>query len=120
MSTTIAGNLTRDPELRYTAGGTPVANFTVAVNYSKDDPGNFIDCTAWEDLAENVVGDLRKGDRVLATGILKQRSWETKDGDKRSKLELTVREAGPSLRWQGISAQQSDGPDTIDDDDLPF
>lgn len=110
MSTTVTltGNLTRDPETRFTPGGQAVTNFGIAVNRGKDKPGEFFDITAWEELGENVADSLQKGDRVIVTGRLQQRSWETDAGDKRSKVEVVAYEVGPSLRWatvDGITKQ---------------
>jgi single-strand DNA-binding protein len=106
-TTTIVGNLTDDPELRFTQGGTPVANFTVAVTPRRPDgqggwtdgETSFIRCTAWRSLAENLADSLGKGDRVLVYGRLQQRSWETDAGERRSIVEVQVDELGPSLRW---------------------
>ncbi|MBP8212036.1 MAG: single-stranded DNA-binding protein [Ilumatobacteraceae bacterium] len=106
MSTTITGNITRDPELRFTPNGQAVATFGVAVNRKwKDARGeqqeqtSFFDVKCWRELAENVTNSLTKGDRVIVTGRLEQRSWETDAGDKRSKVEIVADEVGPSLRW---------------------
>lgn len=106
MSTTITGNLTRDPELRFTPNGQAVATFGVAVNRKwKDARGeqqertSFFDVKCWRELAENVTNSLAKGDRVIVTGRLEQRSWETDSGEKRSKVEIVADEVGPSLRW---------------------
>jgi single-strand DNA-binding protein len=103
---TINGNLTENPELRFTPNGAPVANFTVAVTPRvkdgdgwKDGDTSFFRCTAWRTLAENLAESLSKGARVLVQGRLQQRSWETPEGDKRSVVEVQVEEAGPSLRW---------------------
>ena len=106
MSTTITGNITRDPELRFTPNGQAVATFGVAVNRKwKDARGeqqehaSFFDVKCWRELAENVTNSLAKGDRVIVTGRLEQRSWETDSGEKRSKVEIVADEVGPSLRW---------------------
>lgn len=114
MTTTVsvAGNLTRDPELRFTAGGQAVCSFGIAVNRGKDKPGEFFDVTVWEQQGENVSESLEKGDRVIVTGRLSQRSWETDDGSKRSKVEIVAYEVGPSLRWAtvtGIERAAKDG-----------
>lgn len=100
------GNLTRDPELRFLPSGKPVCDFSVAVNRRwKDQAGeqqeevSFFDCTAWDELGENVAHCLAKGDRVLVSARIRQRSWEAEDGTKRSKVEFTVDCVGPSLRW---------------------
>jgi single-strand DNA-binding protein len=112
-TTTIVGNLTDTPELRFTPNGAPVANSTVAVTPRvKDGDGwrdgetSFFRCTAWRSLAENLA-ELAKGTRVLVHGRLQQRSWETDAGEKRSVIEVQVDEAGPSLRW--ASAQVTRG-----------
>jgi len=105
---TIVGNLTADPELRFTSSGVPVANFTIASTPRKfdrarnewvDDDTLFMRCQVWRDGAENVAETLRKGMRVLAVGTLKQRSYETREGEKRTVVELVVTDLGPSLRY---------------------
>lgn len=105
---TVVGNLTADPELRYTQGGLPVANFTIAsttrtfdrqANEWKDGEALFLRASVWRDFAEHVAGSLTKGSRVVATGRLKQRSYETKEGEKRTSIELEIDEIGPSLRY---------------------
>jgi single-strand DNA-binding protein len=102
---TIVGNLTRDPELRFTPNGVAVANFGVAVNDRKkvgdnwEDDTSFFDVTCWQELAENVSETLGKGNRVIVNGKLKQRSWQTDEGDKRSKVEIIADAVGPDLRW---------------------
>lgn len=105
---TVAGTLTADPELRFTAAGTAVANFTVAANdrrYDKergawvDNGATFLRCTVWRDVAEHAAESLAKGIRVLLTGNLRQRDWENSDGEKRTSLEVDVTELGPSLKW---------------------
>jgi single-strand DNA-binding protein len=105
---TIIGNLTADPELRFTPGGDGVANFTVAStprtfdrtsNEWKDGETLFMRCAAWRELSENVAESLLKGMRVIVTGRLKSRSFETKEGEKRTVIELEVDEVGPSLRY---------------------
>ena len=99
---TIVGNMTRDAELRYTASGVAVTEFGVAWN-SKDRDGNesvsFFDVTCWRELAEHVAESLGKGNRVIVYGRLDQNTWETKDGDKRSKVRVMAEDVGPSLRW---------------------
>jgi len=97
----ITGNLTRDPELRFTGQGTPVCNFGVAWNQrNKDgeDKAHYFDCSAWRDLAENIAESCKKGDRVNITGRLNFRTWET-DGKTHSKVEIAVEDMGPSARW---------------------
>jgi single-strand DNA-binding protein len=105
---TVVGNLTSDPELRYTQGGLAVANFTIAStprsfdrasNDWKDGDALFLRASVWREFAEHVAGSLTKGSRVVATGRLKQRSYETKEGEKRTSIELEVDEIGPSLRY---------------------
>ncbi len=104
---TVIGNLTADPELRYTQNGLAVANFTIAstprtfdrqANDWKDGETLFLRASAWRDFAENIAGSLTKGSRVIASGRLKQRSYETKEGERRTSIELEVDELGPSLR----------------------
>ncbi|UCR88284.1 single-stranded DNA-binding protein [Mycetocola spongiae] len=117
---TVVGNLTADPELRYTQGGLAVANFTIAstprnfdrqTNEWKDGEALFMRASVWREFAEHVAGSLTKGSRVVATGRLKQRSYETKEGEKRTSIELEVDEIGPSLRYATaqVSRAQSSG-----------
>ena len=105
---TIVGNLTGDPELRFTPSGAAVANFTVAStprafdkasNEWKDGEALFMRCSVWRQAAENVAESLQKGARVIVTGRLKQRSYETREGEKRTVVEMEVDEVGPSLRY---------------------
>ncbi len=105
---TVVGNLTADPELRFTASGAAVANFTVAstprtfdrgTNEWKDGEALFLRCNIWRQAAENVAESLTRGSRVIVSGRLKQRSFETKEGEKRTVIELEVDEIGPSLRY---------------------
>ena len=105
---TVVGNLTADPELRFTPSGAAVANFTVAstprmfdrqTNEWKDGEALFLRCNVWRQAAENVAESLTRGARVVVTGRLKQRSFETKEGEKRTVIELEVDEIGPSLRY---------------------
>ena len=105
---TIIGNLTGDPELRFTPSGAAVANFTVAStprqfdrqsNEWKDGETLFMRCSLWRDAAENAAESLHRGTRVIVTGRLKSRSYETKEGEKRTVVELDVDEVGPSLRY---------------------
>ncbi|MFV2039006.1 MAG: single-stranded DNA-binding protein [Acidimicrobiales bacterium] len=101
-SVTVVGNITRDPELRFTQGGSAVANFGLAWNRKSRDGEetvSFFDVTAWNQLAENVSESLSKGMRVVVYGRLDQRSWQTSEGDKRSKVEIIADEIAPSLRW---------------------
>src|SRR5215216_4587475 len=105
---TVIGNLTGDPELRFTPSGAAVANFTVAStprtfdrqsNEFKDGDTLFMRCSIWREAAENVAESLTKGSRVIVQGRLKQRSYETREGEKRTVVELEVDEIGPSLRY---------------------
>ena len=105
---TIVGNLTGDPELRFTPSGAAVANFTVAStprtfdrqsNEWKDGETLFMRCSIWREAAENVAESLQRGTRVVVTGRLKSRSYETKEGEKRTVVEMDVDEVGPSLRY---------------------
>ncbi|TFB96545.1 MULTISPECIES: single-stranded DNA-binding protein [unclassified Cryobacterium] len=109
---TIIGNLTSDPELRYTSGGLAVANFTIAStprnfdkasNEWKDSDALFLRASVWREFAEHVAGSLTKGSRVVATGRLKQKSYETKEGEKRSSFELEIDDIGPSLKYATAS-----------------
>ncbi|BBZ56684.1 MULTISPECIES: single-stranded DNA-binding protein [Mycobacteriaceae] len=105
---TVIGNLTADPELRFTPSGAAVANFTVAStprmfdrqsNEWKDGEALFLRCNIWREAAENVAESLVRGSRVIVTGRLKQRSFETREGEKRTVMEVEVDEIGPSLRY---------------------
>ncbi len=105
---TVIGNLTADPELRFTPSGAAVANFTVAstprsfdrqTNEWKDGEALFLRCNIWREAAENVAESLTRGARVIVSGRLKQRSFETREGEKRTVVELEVDEIGPSLKY---------------------
>ena len=104
---TVVGNATRDPELRFTPSGQAVATFGLAVNrrwqnrqtQEWEEQVSFFDITCWAQLGQNVADTLVKGSRAIVTGRLEQRSWETDQGDKRSKVEIIADEVGPSLRW---------------------
>ncbi|THJ76301.1 single-stranded DNA-binding protein [Candidatus Frankia alpina] len=105
---TVVGNLTSDPELRFTSNGAAVASFTIAstprtldrqTNEWKDGEALFLRCSIWRQAAEHVAESLQKGARVIVTGRLKQRSFETREGEKRTVIELEVDEVGPSLRY---------------------
>lgn len=112
----LTGNLTRDPELRYTPGGMPVATFGLAVNLRRqnkqtnewEDRPSFFDVSCFGSLGENVSESLQRGSRVMVVGRLEQRSWETQDGDKRSKVEVIADEVGPSLRWATADVSKND------------
>lgn len=108
----VVGNLTADPELRYTQNGLAVANMTIAStprvfdkskNEYVDGEALFLRASVWRDVAEHVAGSLHKGARVIAQGRLKQRSYETKEGEKRTTFELEIDEIGPSLRFATAS-----------------
>jgi single-strand DNA-binding protein len=105
-SVTLVGNLVDDPELRFTPSGVAMARVRFAVNRRYQDRNNewqeetsFFGGTCWRDMAENVAESLQKGMRVIVTGRLEQRSWETQDGDKRSIIEVRIDDIGPSVRW---------------------
>jgi single-strand DNA-binding protein len=116
---TIVGNLTRDPELRFTAGGKGVASFGVAVNRRYQVNGewqekvSFFNVTAWDTLGENAAASLAKGTRIMVTGRLEQREYETTAGEKRNVVEIVADELGPSLRWARAEVErtQRTGPD---------
>jgi single-strand DNA-binding protein len=103
----LTGNITRDPELRFIATGTPTCTFGLAVNrrwqnrqtQEWEEATSFFDVVCWREMAENVAESLVRGARVVVSGRLEQRSWETPEGDKRSKVEVVADEVGPSLRW---------------------
>lgn len=148
---TIAGTLTRDPELRFTQGGRGVASFGVAVNrrYQQNnewvEQTSFFNVVAWGSLGENAAASLGKGSRVIVSGRLEQRSYETQSGEKRNVVEIVADEMGPSLRWataqvekttrsdaggqggqggqaagQGAPSGASRQPDTVYGDEEPF
>ncbi|MGZ0070012.1 single-stranded DNA-binding protein [Microbacterium arborescens] len=151
---TVVGNLTADPELRYTQNGLPVVNFTIAstprtfdrqANEWKDGEALFLRASAWREFAEHVAGTLTKGMRVIATGRLRQRNYQDREGQTRTAIELGIDEIGPSLRYAtaqvtraaagGTAAQptasqrqhepyaapvDSDGSWTVPSDDTPF
>jgi single-strand DNA-binding protein len=136
----LVGNLTRDPELRYTTGGRAVASFGLAVNRRYQQNGewqeqvSFFNIVAWGDLGENAAASLNKGNRVVVTGRLEQRSYETREGEKRSVTEVIADDLGPSLRWaqaqvERISRDSADAgsgggaprsPDPVYGDEEPF
>jgi single-strand DNA-binding protein len=115
---TVVGNLTADPELRYTQNGLPVANFTIAstprtfdrqANEWKDGEALFLRASVWRDFAEHVAGSLTKGMRVIATGRLKQRSYQDREGNNRTAIDLEVDEIGPSLRYATAQVTRTSG-----------
>jgi single-strand DNA-binding protein len=115
-TTTITGNLTREPEIRYTREGQASTQFGVAVNRRWQDRStqewqeatSYFDVVCWRDLAENAALTLTKGMRVVVTGRLEQRSWETEEGEHRSKVEITAEEVGPSLRFATAEVHKVD------------
>lgn len=110
---TLVGNVTRDPELRYTSGGRGVASFGLAVNRRYQSNGewqeqtSFFDVVAWGTLGENAAASLNKGTRIVVFGRLEQRSWDTPEGDRRSKVEVIADEIGPSLRWAQANVEKT-------------
>jgi single-strand DNA-binding protein len=115
-SVTLVGNITRDPELRFTPSGQATASFGLAVNRmwndrqtnEKKEAVSFFDVVCWREMAENASESLTKGSRVIVTGRLEQRSWEGQDGEKRSKIEVVADEIGPSLRWATAEVRKND------------
>jgi single-strand DNA-binding protein len=116
---TVIGNLTDDPELRFTPSGAAVANFTVAstprtldrqTNEWKDGDALFLRCSIWRQAAENVAESLTRGMRVIVSGRLRQRSYETKEGEKRTVVELDVEEIGPSLKYATAKVTKANRP----------
>ena len=134
----VIGNLTRDPELRYTTAGTAVVNFSVAQTPRRrtddgkweDGETSFFNCSAWRDLGEHIANSFNKGQRVIVLGTMKQRNWETDQGDKRTSYELNVVEAGHSLKWGSATFDRADRsstsptappqPDPVYADEDPF
>ncbi len=115
---TVVGNLTADPELRYTQSGLAVANFTIAStprtfdrasNEWKDGEALFLRASCWREFAEHVAGSLTRGSRVIATGKLKSKPWTDKQGQKRDGLELEIDEIGPSLRYATAAVTRAAG-----------
>jgi single-strand DNA-binding protein len=112
----IVGNLTRDPELRFTPSGQATASFGVAVNrrwqnrqtQEWDEATSFFDVVCWGQLAENAAQSLTRGSRVIVSGRLDQRSWENQEGEKRSKIEITADEVSPSLRWATVEITKNE------------
>ena len=133
---TVIGNLTADPELRITSSGTSVANFTVASTPRtfdrqsgewKDAEALFLRCTLWRQPAEHLAESLRRGDRVIVVGRLRQRSFDTRDGDKRTVIECDVTEVGASLQFRQVkltaptrTGTSGHGDSQFGDDEPPF
>ena len=113
-SVTLIGNLTRDPELRFTTGGRGVASFGLAVNRRWQQNGewqeqvSFFNVVCWGDLGENVATTLNKGSRAIVTGRLEQRNYETSEGEKRNVFEIIADEVGPSLRWATAQIERTE------------
>lgn len=118
-TTTVIGNLARDPELRFTPSGQAVATFGIAVNrrwqnrqtQAWEEATSFLDVVCWAQLAENVSESLTKGARVIVTGRLDQRTWETAEGDKRSKIEIVADDVGPALKWATCAVTRNERSD---------
>lgn len=121
---TLIGNLTKEPELRFTSQGLAQTTFSIAVNRRRmnqqtqdwEESTSFFEVVCWRELAENVAESLEKGSRAVVTGRLEQRTWETPEGDKRSKIQVIADEVGPSLRWATAQVTKADrrtggGPD---------
>ena len=115
---TLVGNLTADPELRFTPSGAAVANFTVAstprnfdrqTNEWKDGDAMFLNCAVWRQAAENVAESLQKGMRVIVSGRLKSRSYETREGERRTVFEIDVDEIGPALKYATAKISRNSG-----------
>ena len=116
-TTTLVGNLVADPELRYTPNGVAVCNFKIAQtprtfdrqsNEWKDGDAIFMPCSIWREAAENVSESFKRGDRVIVTGRLKQRSFQTKEGDKRSVIELDAEEVGASVKYATVTIKRAE------------
>ena len=113
---TVVGNITRDPELRFTPSGQATASFGLAVNrrwmnrqtQEWEEATSFFDVVCWQQMAENASESLAKGSRIIVTGRLDQRSWENNEGEKRSKIEIVADEIGPSLRWATAEVKKND------------
>ncbi len=116
----LVGNVTREPELRFTPSGQPTTTFGLAVNrrwqnrqtQEWEEATSFFDVVCWRELAENASESLHRGSRVIVTGRLEQRSWETSEKEKRSKVEVVADELGPSLRWASavVTKNERKGP----------
>ncbi len=113
-SITLVGNLTRDPELRFTAGGRGVANFGLAVsrryqvNGEWQEETSFFNIVAWGDLGENIAASLTKGSRAIVFGRMEQREYTNRDGEKRTTFEVVADEIGPSLRWATAQIERTE------------
>ena len=130
VNITLSGNITREPELKFTKTGQAQTRFAIAVNrrwqnkqtQNWEEQVSFFDVTSWGPLAENTANSLKKGNRVLVTGRLEQRSWETPEGDKKSTVEVVAEDIAPSLRFAvaiPVTATKST-PAPTNPDDEPF
>ena len=129
---TITGNLTRDPELRFTPSGQATTSFGIAVNRrwlnrdadTWEESTSFFDVVAWRELAENATESLARGTRVTVTGRLEQRSWESTEGEKRSKVEVVADDVATSLRWATakVTKNERQAPEasTVNEDEADF
>ena len=123
-TTALTGNLTRDPEIRYTRDGQATTTFGLAVNRRWQDresreweeATSFFDVVTWRDLAENVALSMTKGMRVVVTGRLEQRSWETEEGDRRFKVEIVADDLGASLRFATVEVHRNERSTSVDPD----
>jgi len=118
ITVTVSGNITREPELRFTPSGKPVANFGIAVNKRRkdgdrwvDDGADFYNVTAWGDLGQHASESFDKGTRVLVTGRLEQRAYETSSGEKRTSIEITATDMGPSILWATAEVTRTERTD---------
>lgn len=125
---TIVGNITDDPELRFTSAGAAISTLTVATTpriYDsnrdewRDGEASFIRCNIWRQQGENVAESLQRGMRVIVSGRLKQSNWETKEGEKRSRLEIDVEEIGASMKFATVTVHRAERQSDNDDDDTP-
>jgi single-strand DNA-binding protein len=113
---TVVGNVVREPELRFTNAGLATASFAVAVNRRRmnqqtqewEENTSFFDVVCWRELAENASGSLEKGSRVIVTGRLEQRSWESNEGEKRSRIQIVADDLGVSVRWATVTAVKNE------------
>jgi len=115
---TLVGNITRDPELRFTPNGAAVASFGLAVNrrwqnkatQDWEEAVSFFDVEVWREMAENLSESLGRGVRVIVTGRMEQQNWETPEGDKRSRIKVIADEIGPSIRWATVQVTRTERP----------
>lgn len=107
---TVCGNITRDPELRFTNSGKAVAGFGIAVTrkYNDQEQTSFFNVTAWDTLGENCAASLHKGTRVVVTGRIEVRQYDAKDGTKQTSVDIVADEVGPSLRWASVTVAKNE------------